>query len=107
MQVKAFLQLFGVAAYVSLIFIVILVMRGYGLGQHRLIFWYNFVFVPVFAAHDICFFKKICKTFQDVDHQLSMLLSDQVSEIQLPEELASVEQKLHLLKEAMEKTPVF
>ena len=42
------------------------------------------------------FSKRSVKPFQDVDHQLSMLLSDQVSEIQLPEELASVEQKLHL-----------
>ena len=39
MQVKAFLQLFGVAAYVSLIFIVILVMRGYGLGANSLLYF--------------------------------------------------------------------
>lgn len=104
MQVKAFLQLFGVAAYVSLIFIVILVMRGYGLGANSLSYFGTILFLFLSLLLMIFVFsKRSVKPFQDVDHQLSMLLSDQVSEIQLPEELASVEQKLHLLKEAMEK----
>ena len=45
MQVKAFLQLFGVAAYVSLIFIVILVMRGYGLGANSLSYFGTILFL--------------------------------------------------------------
>lgn len=42
-------------------------------------------------------------SFQDIDGQLDMILSGELSEVRLPKELASTEHKFHALKEAMEK----
>lgn len=58
MQVKAFLQLFGVAAYVSLIFIVILVMRGYGLGANSLLYFGIILFLFLSLLLMIFVFQK-------------------------------------------------
>lgn len=104
MQLKAFLELSGVAAYVSLVFITILAMRAYGLGGNAML--YFGIIVLLFALLLIIIFvfsKRYVKPFQEIDDQLIMLLSDEASEIRLSKGLASMEQKLNVLKEAMQK----
>ena len=54
-QLKAFLELFTVAAYVTLAFIVFLTLRA--------LFWYYVTFVSVAAVHYILFLKELYYVF--------------------------------------------
>lgn len=104
MQVKSFLELCTVAACVSLAFMIILVLRACGMGVNfPLYFGIMLLLFLLLLLVIFVFSKRHVKTFQDIDEQLEVLLSDEVSEIQLPKGLASTEQKLLMLKEAMQK----
>lgn len=104
MQLKVFLGLLCVAVFVALAFLCVAILRYYGLGRNyplyigiQLLFCIILLFVICICA------KRYTKPFQDIDRQLDALLSDDSSEIHLPKELSATEQKLHALKQAMEK----
>ena len=103
-QLKAFLELFAVAAYVTLAFIVFLVLRAYGAGVNPPLYFGIMLLLFLLLLFIIFYFSKnYIVSFQDIDGQLDMILSGELSEVRLPKELASTEHKLHALKEAMEK----
>lgn len=104
MQLKAFFELLAVAVYVALAFIIVTVMRAFGLGGNVPLYFSMILLLFLLLLFLLfAFSKRNVKPFQDIDEQLDLLLSDEVSKVQLPKGLASTEQKLHMLKEAMQK----
>lgn len=103
-QLKAFLGLFCVAAFATLAFICIAILRYYGLGRNYPLFiGIQLLFCILLLFMIFAFAKRYTKPFQDIDRQLAALLSDDSSEIHLSKELSATEQKLGALKQAMEK----
>lgn len=104
MQVKSFLELCAVAAYVLLAFILVLVLRAYGVGANFALYLGIMLLLLLLLLFIIFVFsKKSVKPFQDIDEQLDVLLSEKTSEIQLSKGLTSTEQKLCMLKDTMQK----
>lgn len=103
-QLKAFWELFVVAACTALVVFCIVMLRDYGLGENYPLFIGIILLFCILLLFLIFIFaKRYMKPFQDIDRQLDALLSDDSSEIHLSKELASTEQKLGALKQAMEK----
>ena len=103
-QFKAFRELFVVAACVALAIFCVIALRNYGLGENYPLLVGITLFLCILLLFVIFIFaKRYMKPFQDIDRQLDALLSDDSSEIHLSKELASTEQKLGALKQAMEK----
>lgn len=104
MQLRAFLELLAVAAYVSLAFLVVVLLRAYGVGGNVPLYFgvVSLLFV-LFVLLLFVFSKRYVQPFQEIDGQLSALLSDESTEIQLPKGLNAIEQKLCTLKEAMKQ----
>lgn len=104
MQVQSFLKLSAVAAYVALAFSAVFVLRACGVGANvPLYFGIMLLFLLLLLLILFVFSKRDTKPLQAIDGQLDALLSDQEHEVQLPKGMASTEQKLRLLKEAMQK----
>lgn len=103
-QLKAFCELFVVAACTALVFFFIVMLRDYGLGENYPLFIGIVLLFCILLLFVIFIFaKRYMKPFQDIDRQLDALLSDNSSEIHLSKELSATEQKLNALKQAMEK----
>ena len=103
-QFKAFRELFVVAACVALAIFCVIALRNYGLGEnYPLLVGITLLLCILLLFVIFIFAKRYMKPFQDIDRQLDALLSDDSSEIHLSKELASTEQKLGALKQAMEK----
>ena len=104
LQVKAFLELFAVAGYALLTMIVVSALRFYGVGGNfplylgLIMLLFGSVLVVIYGLS-----RKYTRPFRCIDQQLNALLLDESSEIQLPKGLASMEQKLNALKQAMER----
>lgn len=103
MQVKAFLQLCAVAAYVALAFGVVFVLRDCGVGENPLLYFGTMlVLFLLLLVLMVVFLQSYVKMFQEIDGQLEALLSGG-SQGQLPQGLACTEQKIRELNEAMQK----
>lgn len=103
-QLKAFWELFVVAACTALTIFCIVMLRYYGLGENYPLFIGIILLLGILLLFVIFIFaKRYMKPFQDIDRQLDALLSDDSSEIHLSKELSATEQKLNALKQAMEK----
>lgn len=104
MQVRSFLELCAVAAYVSVAFAIILFLRDYGVGANFLLYFGIMLFFILLLFFIIFIFsKRYVKPFRDIEEQLDALLADEDAEVQLSEDLGSTKQKLCALKEKMQK----
>lgn len=103
-QSKAFLDIFLVTAYMALSIFCIVILRYFGLGENYPLFIGVILLLCILLLFVIFVFaKRYTKPFQDIDKQLDALLSDDSSEIHLPKELVTTEQKLNSLKQTMER----
>lgn len=104
MHLKAFLEFFAVAVCVALALICIIVLRAHSLGKNYPLFiGVILLFCILMLFVMFVFARRYTKPFHDIDRQLDALLSDDSSEIHLPEGLAATEQKFNDLKQAMKK----
>ena len=103
-QLKAFGQLIITAASTALAILGIIALRDNGLGEnYPLLVGITLLLCILLLSLIFVLAKRYMKPFQDIDSKLDALLSDGSSEIRLSKELASTEQKLIALKQAMEK----
>ena len=103
-QLKAFWELLIVAMCTALAIFCVTTLRNYGLGEnYPLLVGIALLLCILLLFVIFVFAKRYMKPFQDIDRQLDALLSDDSSEIHLSKELASTEQKIVALRQAMEK----
>lgn len=125
LQVEILFKLIGVIAYVLLAIVFAITLHWNGIGGRVITellssflqieyFTAQTLYYPLFFVWILIFgallfliiraFLRFCtKSLTDIDQRLNMLLLDESAEINLPEELASIEQKLNVMKQTMEK----
>lgn len=125
LQVEILFKLIGVIAYVLLAIVFTITLHWNGIGGRVITellssflqieyFTAQTLYYPLFFVWILIFgallfliiraFLRFCtKLLTDIDQRLNMLLLDESAEINLPEELASIEQKLNVMKQTMEK----
>lgn len=125
LQVKILFKLMGVIASVLITIAFTITLHWDGLGgrvitellsyflqiesfpAQRLYRPLFFVWILIFGALLFliirAFLRYCVKSLTDIDQQLNILLLDDPAEINLPEELASIEQKLNVMKQTMDK----
>lgn len=103
-QLKSLIGSFVAALCTALVIACILTFRSLGLGENYPLF-IGIILLLCLLLFFVIFVlsKRYTKPFQDIDRQLDALLSDGSTEIHLSKGLASTEQRLNALKQAMEK----
>lgn len=125
LQMKILFKLMGVIASVLAAIAFAMILHWDGLGGRIITEWLSsllqigpfpaqslyrplfFVWIFIFGALLFlivrAFLRYCVKSLTDIDQQLNLLLLDDPAEINLPEELASIGQKLNVMKQTMDK----
>lgn len=104
MYLKAFLGLFVIAVYTAGACTVMSLLKAYGMGGVYPVYMGSaLLLLGILAVLIVVLARSYARPFRCIDRQLDALLQNEDSPIQLPEGLASTDQKLNALKQAMEK----